>query len=135
MSVTIDLTPDLETQLRAEAARQGLDPDAFVVKTLRESLGQFAAGGSCVSQTESELLLEINAGFEEATWRRYKELIAKRRAETLTRDEQQMLIALSDQIERQNARRVECLAELARIRKVSLQELMRQLGVETPAYE
>ena len=135
MSVTIDLTPDLESQLRAEAARQGLDPDAFVVKTLRESLGPVVAGDSCISQAESQLLLEINTGLDQETWRRYKELKEKRRAETLTRDEQKKLIEISDQIERQNARRVGCLAEIARIRKVTIRELMQQLGVETPAYE
>ena len=135
MSVTIDLTPDLESQLRVEAARQGLDPDAFVVKTLRESLGPVAAGGSCIPQAESQLLLEINTGLDEETWRRYKELKENRRAETLTRDEQKKLIEISDQIERQSARRVECLAELARIRKLTVRELMQQLGVETPHYE
>jgi len=60
------------------------------------------------------------------------ELIAKRRAETLTPDEHAALIALSDQIEDLNARRVECLAELARLRQLSLSELMQQLGLKLP---
>jgi hypothetical protein len=37
--------------------------------------------------------------------------------------------------ERLNARRLERLVELARLRNVTLAELMKQLGMETPAYE
>lgn len=135
MSVTIDLTPDLESQLKTEAARQGLNADAYIVKTLRESLGQVEDRNSCLSRAETELLQEINAGSDEETWRRYKELIEKRRAKTLSRDEQLELIEISDNIERQNARRLERLVELARLRNVSVDELMKQLGMETPAYE
>ena len=135
MSVTIDLTPDLESQLRAVAAKHGLNANAYIVKTLRESLGQVENRNSCLSHTETELLQEINAGLDEETWRTYKELMAKRRVETLARDEQPKLIEISDQIERQNVRRLECLFKLAHLRKVSLPELMKQLGIETPAYE
>jgi hypothetical protein len=89
MSVTIDLNPDLESQLRVEAAKQGLNADVYIVKTLRESLEQVQGRDSCLSHTESQLLQEINTGWDEATWRHYRELIEKRRAEALTRDERQ----------------------------------------------
>lgn len=124
----------MDSQLRAEAARQGLDAYAYVMKTLREALNPPAIG-FCVSQSESELLMEINAGLPEETWRRYSELIEKRRAETLTPDEQQTLIEICDQIERQNGRRVERLVQLARLRGVTLAQLADQLGMEAPAYE
>ena len=135
MSVTINLNPDMESQLRVEAAKQGLNADVYIVKTLRESLEQVQGRNSCLSRTESQLLQEVNAGLGEETWRYYRELIEKRRAEALTRDERQQLIELSDEIERLNARRLEHLVALARLRNVTLADLMQQLGMETPPYE
>jgi uncharacterized protein (DUF1778 family) len=38
MTLTIELTPDLERQLREAAARQGQDPATFVVAAVAEKL-------------------------------------------------------------------------------------------------
>ena len=38
MTLKIDLPPDLEQQLRSEAAREGQDPEAFVRSMLEERL-------------------------------------------------------------------------------------------------
>src|SRR5256885_2256807 len=61
-------------------------------------------------------------------------LIAKRQAETLTPDEQQELITLSDQIEAANVQRVEALAELARLRNTTLSALILDLGLKPVAH-
>jgi hypothetical protein len=66
--------------------------------------------------------------------RRYDQLIAKRRAESLTPDEHDELLRLTDQMENLEARRMEHLAELARLRQTSLPALMKTLGIRTPAY-
>jgi hypothetical protein len=79
-------------------------------------------------------LQEINLGLPEETWHRYRELIQKRRAETLAASEQAELIAISDHIEDLDARRAERLAELARVRKMSLPALMEQLGIKALPY-
>jgi predicted ATPase len=80
------------------------------------------------------LLQQINQGLPQETWQRYHELIDKRRAESLTPDEHATLIALSDQIEELNARRVGYLVELARLRQTPLEALMQQLGIQTLPY-
>jgi len=85
-------------------------------------------------QGEAELLLKINRGLPPAVQKRYDELVAKRRAESLTSDEYDELLRLTDQIENLEARRVEYLAELARLRQTSLTELMEDLGIRPPAY-
>ena len=85
-------------------------------------------------QSEAELLQKINLGWSEERWQRYRALIVKRRAETLTVDEQPELIALSDQIEQANARRMAHLIELAKLRHTSLEALMSELGIQSPAY-
>ncbi|MCW5850243.1 MAG: hypothetical protein KIT87_09180 [Anaerolineae bacterium] len=113
MTITLELTPELEAQLRAEAKRAGLDESEYVLHTLEERL-RLARQAVPLSPRETELLQHINLGLSEASWQRYHELIAKRRAETLTPVEQQELIGLSDQIEEANVRRIEALIELAR---------------------
>ncbi len=89
---------------------------------------------SSLSRRETELLQEINRGLSQEDWQRYRELVANRRAEALTPAEQTALIALTDQIEEANVRRIEGLAELARLRGTSLEMLMDKLGIKAPAY-
>ena len=83
---------------------------------------------------ESELLLKINAGVPSDIKERYNTLIAKREAETLTPDEYEELLQLTQQVENLQVRRVECLAELARLRGTSLTALMHNLGIQPSAY-
>ncbi len=85
-------------------------------------------------RAEAELLLKINRGVPPEVQRRYDELITKRRAESLTPDEHDELLRLTDQVEDSEARRLEHLAELARLRQTSLPALMKTLSIRTPAY-
>ena len=85
-------------------------------------------------QDEARLLLKINQGLSPKVQKRYDELIAKRRAESLTTDEYDELLRLTNQIENLEARRMEYLAELARLRQTSLTKLMENLGIRPPAY-
>jgi hypothetical protein len=79
---------------------------------------------------ESELLLKINQPVPADLQRRYEELIARRDERTLSPEDHQELLRLTDQVELLEAERVRHLIELARLRNVSLDELMRQLGME-----
>ena len=56
-------------------------------------------------------------------------MLRKRDSETLKPAEQRQLVDLSDQIEQANARRMGLLVELARLRGVSVEALMRDLGI------
>lgn len=129
MTLTIDLPPELEARLRAEAERHGMDARLYVLRAVQERLGSAAAGGDTLGQAEAELLQKVNLGLPEPVWARYHELLAKRRAEVLLPGEQAELIALSDQIEEANARRMNHLVELARLRGMTLDSLMAQLGI------
>lgn len=138
MTLTIDLPPELETQLREEAARAGLDVEGFVRNTLEERLRQRGSRAGALpphlSPREAEMLQQINQGLPSEVWQQYHELIAKRRAETLTPEEQASLIALSDQIEEENARRMEHLVELARLWQTPLEASIDKLGIKAPGY-
>jgi hypothetical protein len=52
----------------------------------------------------------------------------------LTNDEWEELNSLTDDVELAHARRMEKLADLARLRKVSLDDLMAELGLQDPGY-
>jgi hypothetical protein len=115
-----------------DAARQ-LDPAAF---------GRFVAAvldlraerqAPRVPAAEADLLLRINTGLPDDLRRRFDELAAKRRDETLTPDEHAELLRLTEDVERRQADRVAALTELARLRGVSLAAVMAQLGVRAPA--
>jgi hypothetical protein len=135
MGLTVEITPELESQVREQAKQRGLAADEYIVNVLQEHLRQIQKPlPSHLPELEAQLIEQINEGFPPELWQRYHELLAKRRAETLTVDEQAELISLSDQIEAFNTRRLGFLADLARLRHLSLAELMQQLGITTPQY-
>ena len=135
-AITVEITPDLELRLHREAARAGLDTQGYILSTLRERLaGVRRPAVPRLSADEAALLKEINRGLPTETWQHYGELKAKRRAETLTPREHADLIALSDRIEEMNVRRMESVIGLARLRQISVDALMDELGIKSPLYD
>ncbi len=84
---------------------------------------------SRLTAAESQLLTRINQGLPDDLDRRSIELISRRQDETLTAEEHDELLRLTNQIEGLEANRLEALAELARIRGTALSALMRELGI------
>jgi hypothetical protein len=132
VTLTIEVTPELENQLRQAAARAGVAPDEYVLKVLQQDLRQ-ASGQSMnlrrLSSNEATLLQKINQSLSQIEWQRYRELLTKRDRELLTAQEQREIIALSDQIEEANVRRVQSLVELAEIRQTPVSTLIHELGI------
>jgi len=75
----------------------------------------------CLKRTE--FILEINNGLSPETRKHFDELNRKRRAETLTTSEHKELLNLIEQLEKSNAKRVGHMAELSRIRGITLSDL------------
>ncbi|AOX03461.1 STAS/SEC14 domain-containing protein [Moorena producens PAL-8-15-08-1] len=73
-----------------------------------------------LSSDQARLLITINQGVPADIQNRYDELIQKRRMEMLTPGQYSELLALSDQVETIEAKRVEAMAELARLPQISL---------------
>ncbi len=135
MTIAIDLPPELETSLRDEAAKEGLAAERFVIDTLRERLSRsIEQDAPRLSKAEAELMQQINEGLPVETWRQYHALIARREADTLTADEQQVLVGLIDQVETVHARRLGYLLELANLRGTTLDAVMDALGIVKPTY-
>lgn len=85
-------------------------------------------------QEETELLQKINQGVPPKVRSRYDELHEKLLDETLTPDEQQEFIGISDQIEFADAERLKHLVLLAQLRNVTVDTLMDQLGLRRRVY-
>jgi hypothetical protein len=82
-----------------------------------------------LSHTETELMLKINQGLPPRVQRRFDELVEKRNTETLTLKEHEELLRLVNRKEKLNARRIEFLADLAKLKQLTLRELMENLGI------
>ncbi|MBC7529116.1 MAG: hypothetical protein H7308_16395 [Chthonomonadaceae bacterium] len=85
-----------------------------------------------LSLREAELLEEIYREKRSGFQARFNELNAKRRDFTLVPDEHSELLQLNDESEAFTLRRLEALAELALLRRVTLSALMKQLGLKAP---
>jgi hypothetical protein len=122
MTLTLNITPELEHELQRRAAQAGLAPSAYAERLLQNGL-------RALTRPEAELMQRINQSLSPEAWSRYETLLAQRQAETLTQAAQTELIALSDELEALNAQRLEALTELAKLRGVAVPALMAELGL------
>jgi hypothetical protein len=132
---TIEIKLDEQTLERARqlAASRGVSLDELVGELVSHAAPNGGTAKVAVPRflprKGVRLLEKINEGLSPETWQRYHELKARRDAATLTPEEHAELIALSDTIEAWNVRRLEFVAELARLRGVPFPLLVRQLGL------
>jgi hypothetical protein len=84
---------------------------------------------------ESALLARINKGLSPEDRARMRALIEKRDDETIAAEEWQELAALTDWLELLHADRLAALADLAKLRGVTLDEVMSQLGIQFPDHD
>jgi len=129
VKVEAQLSADELLKAAGQLSQAELEQFAFQVIALRAR-----RQAPSLPQVEAELLLKINRGIQPKVQKRYNELIGKRQAESLTADEYEELLRLTDQIEKVEVRRMDYLAELSRLRRISLTELMADLGIRPPAY-
>lgn len=112
--------------LQAAAQLNSAELDKFVAEAIALRATRQA---DSLSAKESELLLKINRGIPPKIQKRFDELIAKREDVTLTPEEHQELLRLTNQIEKADAKRIELIAELAKVRKKTFDEVIEELGI------
>lgn len=88
-----------------------------------------------LSQRETELLRQINQSLPRSSQKRYETLLRKRQSNRLLAVEEREFMTLTKQREQFDVDRLQCLAELAKLREVPLPTLLQQLGIKTPAPE
>jgi hypothetical protein len=118
--MTLTLPHDLETQLRRQAAKEGIEIDAFVRQSVEARLK---------AARDAELLGQVRLGISDTAWKRLRVFREKLLDETLTPAEREELIDLNTQLENANARRIGVLVELSKLRGVPLPDLMKTLGI------
>lgn len=90
---------------------------------------------SVLSEREAELLEKIYQKPTAASQKRMNTLIKKRQGYTITPEELQELIALTDEAEAFDAARLELISELAQLRQVPLDQLIQQLGLQRISHD
>lgn len=83
-----------------------------------------------LSKAETRLLLKINQDLPAATRERLNELVDKRQAHVITPAELAELMQLTEQAEELGVKRLKHLMDLAALRNLPLDKLMRQLGIK-----
>ena len=83
-----------------------------------------------ISPKEADLLHRINTVYSAEKRQRYNELYARFQQDDLTAKEYKELLKLSDEFEMLNAKRLEYLGELAKIRGQSLRDVIKDLGMK-----
>lgn len=129
MSVTIAFPPPIEKRLRDGAARQGVSLEQYITQVVLSGLS-----GSNQSDadelSEDELLRRIQLNVQPHELDEYYRLAALRKAEQLSENEYEKLLALTDKIEIAHAERMKYVVALAKLRGISLEQIMVDLGIQ-----
>ncbi len=91
-------------------------------------------GKQQLSAIESELMNEINASFDEKKWERLKYLDWKLEFSALTAKEETESLKLAELYEQFSTERLKALSQLALIRKIHIDTLMEQMGINQKTY-
>ena len=89
---------------------------------------------SVLTHNETELLRKINSGAPQVIQKRYNFLVKKRNKEELNEVEYEELLELTAYIENFDVKRLEYLLELAKLRNLSIDEIIEQLQLKTKVY-
>ena len=127
--MTIEITSDLEPLLMAEAHKAGVDPVTYTQDLLRKALPIAVPSAPSVTAEEASLLKEINQGISSEEMARYEELIRKRQQEAISQPEFRELQEATRRLEDFQTRRMRSLAALAKLRGISVLDLMSRLEI------
>ena len=129
MSLTVQLPSSLEQQIRDKAMRQGISLEKLIAQILASGINKSNFGDEKEFR-EAELLQRIRLTvLPEAELGEYYRLSALCQAEQLQENEHESLVRLTHRVEALHAERLKYVAELAKLRGVSLRQAMFDLGL------
>lgn len=129
-TLTLELDNVTESRLQQRSQKEGRKREELATNLLANLLQT----SDPVETTEAHLLEKINQGWNEAEWKRYHALVTLRKANRLTEAEYQELVRLTNERETAHAKRLHTVLELAKLRGISFEETLKQLGIEASAY-
>ncbi len=127
MAITIDLPISLEEKIRQAAAESGTSINGYIVQLLSKSKERPKQKKQL---SEAELLEKITLSISEKEWIVYRHLVALRRGEKMNEEEYNRLVLLGEKIEKAGVKRLNYLIQLADLRKVTLNKVIADLGIE-----
>ena len=125
---TIHIEAEISTEQLLHAVEQ-LPPQEFASFVAHLLAVRARRQERALSPDETALLLQINRRLSPDRQRRFDDLVAKRQAETITHEELEELILLTEMVEQHDSERLQALDTLARLRQVALSTLMTDLGI------
>lgn len=129
MALTIQLPSSVEQQIRENAVQQGVSLEKLIAQILVSGVNRFNIEDK-KELKETELLQRIRLTvMPEAELGEYYRLSALCQAEQLQDQEHETLVRLIHRVEAIHAERLKYVAELARLRGVSLRKTMLDLGL------
>ena len=128
MSLSVTLPDELERFLHTQADRLGVPVETLLSRTIEERWSA-ASRAQSLSAHETALFLKLQSAFPSEQTQEYQTLAQRSDEGTLTEGERARLLFLLEQRDLQNAERLETLGELARLRGMTLREVMAQLGI------
>ena len=129
MSLVLQINPSLEKRMRQNANQKGIELNQFIVQVLELNFPEEKSKPKTIAKHEAQMLQKIELAIPVETWERYHILRAKQQNETINAEERAEYAAANQKIEAANVQRLAALIELAKIRKVSLDEVLNQLGL------
>ena len=126
-SAVIRVERDLAEAYNSAPAQEQSRVQALLRSELRLVPKQMAPR---LSKKETELFLKINRGLPEEQWQRMAELNEKLEEAALTETEHAELLRLAKRSERLQVERLRAVIELAKLRGVQPEEMMRQLELD-----
>ena len=122
MTITLDVPSELEGKLQRAAQSHGTDVATFLLESLRQRLRP-----DVLPEEEAKLLQAINAPLAPEARSKRDALLLQQSKRELTEEEQIILTTRIDTVEIANAARWQAVAQLARLRGLSLSEIARDL--------
>jgi hypothetical protein len=130
MSLTIQLPLTTEHYLRENATREGMPLERYISQLLTATSVSSSAKNKKKPLTEKELLKHIQLDVQIDDLQAYVRLKEIFKLGKLTEQERETLIQLNDLIEIAHAKRMGYVLQLAKLRNISLEKAMVDLGIK-----
>jgi hypothetical protein len=126
--MTLEILPPLEDRLQRVARKLHLEESGYE-KLLIAVLDKVLLGEDNRPVDEAALLTAATQGFPPEWWNRYRRLVTKRESGTITPEDLQVLIQMTEAAEERHAARLEAITALASMRGEEPRQLMSEMGL------
>ena len=133
MSLTIQIPVTTEHYLREIAKRQGMSLEHYISQLLTDTSISTLNKKGKKSITEIELLQKIQLDIQAEDLNEFYILTQLLKSGKITEQERETLIQLNDLVEIAHAKRMQYVLELAKLRKVSFDKVLTDLGIKQPS--